>query len=107
MKLAIISKRLRVGGRIAATVAVLLVWLGVCALEVSPELHHFFHKDSQSPAHNCLVSQLQQHSIASGFISAVAPVAPVDCTPPAAQGQSQIFASYDYRLSPSRAPPLA
>jgi len=90
------------------TIAVmLLVWLGVCALEVSPELHHFLHRDAQSPAHNCLITQLQQHSIASGVASAVAPMAPVSWSPLVAHGQFQPFASFDYRLSPSRAPPCA
>ena len=85
----------------------LLAWLGVCAVEVSPELHSFLHKDAQSPAHTCLVSQLQKHSIDSGFAPAVTPVPPAEWNSLVTLGEVQLFASFDYRLSPSRAPPLA
>ncbi len=107
MKLSTISKRLRIGGRIMTIAVVLLAWLGLCAIEVSPELHSFLHKDAQSPAHACLVTQLQKHSIDSGFAPAVTPAPSVGWNLLATLGAVQLFASFDYRLSPSRAPPLA
>jgi len=107
VKLSDISKRLRKIGLFAVVAGMLALWLGVCALEVSPELHHFLHKDAQSPTHTCLVTQLQKHSILSGLASPIALAAPAGWNPLAAQGQSQLFASFDYRLSPSRAPPRA
>jgi len=90
------------------TIAVmLLAWLGVCAAEVSPELHTFLHKDAQSPAHTCLVTQLQKHSIDSGFAPAISPAPPVTWNLLVAKCEFRLFTSFDYRLSPSRAPPLA
>ena len=107
MKHSTISKRLRVAGRITAIAVMLLAWLAVCAIEVSPELHSVLHKDAQSPAHTCLVTQLQKHSINSGFVPAVTPAPSVEWNLLAILGEVQLFASFDYRLSPSRAPPLA
>jgi hypothetical protein len=107
VKLSTISKHLRVGGRITTIAVLLLAWLGVCALEVSPELHHFLHKDAKSPAHTCIITQLQQHSIDTGAAAAVAPVPPAIWNLLVTQEQSHPCASFDYRLSPSRAPPLA
>ena len=107
MKLSTISKRLRVAGRIMTIGLILLAWLGVCAVEVSPELHSFLHKDAQSPAHTCLVTQLQKHSIDSGFVPAVTPAPSVGWSSLVTLGELQLFASFDYRSSPSRAPPLA
>jgi hypothetical protein len=107
VKLSTISKHLRVGGRIATIAVILFAWLGVCAIEVSPELHSFLHKDAQSPAHTCLVTQLQKHSIDSGFAPPVSPAPPVGWNGLVTYREVQFFASFDYRLSPSRAPPLA
>jgi len=107
VKLSTILKRLRVAGRITTIAVMLLAWFGVCAIEVSPELHSFLHKDAQSPAHTCLVTQLQKHSIDSGFVSAVTPAPSAVWNSLVTLGEVQFFASFDYRLSPSRAPPLA
>jgi hypothetical protein len=98
-------KHLRRCSRFAAVVVMLSLWVGMCALEVSPELHHFLHKDSQSPAHNCLVTKFQHHSVLSGFAPALAPASPRDCDPLVIYSDFPLFASFDYRLSPSRAPP--
>lgn len=105
MKLSDISKHLRTSGRFAVIGVMLFLWLGICALEVSPELHQFLHKDAQSPTHTCLVTQLQKHSILSGLGSTIAIAAPAAWIPLVTQCQSPLFTSFDYRLSPSRAPP--
>ena len=105
MKLSDISKHLRTSGRFAVIGGMLFLWLGICALEVSPELHHFLHSDAQSPTHSCLVTQLQKHAILSGLGATIAIAAPAAWSPLAIQCQSALFASSDYRLSPSRAPP--
>ena len=107
MKLSSISNRLRVAGRFATIAVMFLAWLGVSAIEVSPELHSFLHKDAQSPAHNCLVTQLQKHSIDSGFVPVVTPARSAEWNSLVTRAEVQLFASFDYRLSPSRAPPLA
>jgi len=107
VKLSTISKHLSVGCRFAAIAVTLLAWLGVCAIEVSPELHSFLHKDAQNPAHNCLVTQLQKHSVDSGFVPAVAPVPSFGWNSLVSIGEIHPFALFDYRLSRSRAPPLA
>ena len=99
--------RWRNGGKIAAVAALVFMWLGICALEVSPELHHLLHNDANNPAHNCLVTQLQHHSIISGAAPMLVPMAPVAWSPPLVRYDFQLLRSFDYRLSPSRAPPIA
>ena len=82
-----------------------LLWVAMCALEVSPELHHRLHKDSHSAGHTCLVTQLQHHQVLSGFVPAIAPALPEVSSTQLSCGDFQFRPAYDYRLTPSRGPP--
>lgn len=86
-------------------VAMLLLWLGTCAIEVSPELHQLVHKDAHAPGHHCLVTQLQQHSLLPGLAAALTTAAPDVWSVLVIASDFQAPLSRDYRLSPSRAPP--
>jgi hypothetical protein len=89
----------------AAVALMLLLWLGLFVTASSPALHGLLHKHSQSAAHQCVITQLQQHLIFAGLENMAVPVpvlAVIDFTPLAA---IQVFSSRDYLLSPSRAPP--
>ena len=83
-----------------------VLWLGTFALTVSPQLHRWLHEDADSPTHACLVTQLRQHLLLVGFAPVVA--APLVLTRIASVEfpEVQFLPSGDYRLSPSRAPPL-
>ena len=88
-----------------ASVCLLVLWTFLCLLSVSPQLHRWFHADAQSPGHQCVAVQLQKHQ-------ALFTPAPAPCVEAAAPlvrrlpfPLAQEFASFDYRLSPSRAPP--
>lgn len=85
----------------------LVLWLGLCALEASPDLHHRLHKDSQNPDHNCLVTQLQHHLLLAGVVLLAAAVAPTLWVWVAVIVSLPILPSCDYRLLPGRAPPVA
>jgi len=97
--------RRRKAGRVAAVAVMLSLWAAMCALEVSPELHRLLHQDAQSPSHNCLVTQFQNHSLLSGFVAATAPPAPEASGLLASRGDFQFAPSTDCQLPPSRAPP--
>jgi len=97
----------RVGGEIAAVGLMLFLWFATCALTVSPELHNFFHKDAQSFAHNCLITQFQHHSLHPSCTPVALPAAPTDWRPLLTHSDFLLHSSFDYRLSPSRAPPSA
>ena len=99
--------RRRGRGHFAAVVVMLSLWASLCALEASPQLHALLHSDAQNPGHTCLITQLHQHTLLAGFAPSAVPVAPVAVGNLAAVEQSLFFASYDYRLSPSRAPPVS
>jgi hypothetical protein len=99
------SKRQRNGGRLAAVAVMLSLWVAMCALEASPELHRLLHKDAQSPVHNCLVTQFQHHLLLSGFVAAIAPALPDVSGVHVSCGDFQLRPSDDYRLPPTRAPP--
>jgi len=84
----------------------LLLWVGTFALTVSPELHHFLHPDSQAPNHNCLITQIRQHLLLVGYVAIAALIpAPVEATA-VCRADVQYVPDNDYRVSPSRAPPL-
>ena len=83
------------------------LWLVLFALTISPQLHRLLHEDADGADHHCLVTQIQHQPVLSGFVAAVLPAAPVletVCTPLA---DVRFVPAYDYRLSPSRAPPAA
>jgi hypothetical protein len=92
--------------RRAMAALMFLLWAGTCLIAASPELHLLIHSDAKAPSHECLITQLHQHSLLSGSVGGVVPV------PPASLAESQVTpaepqfsAVFDYRLSPSRAPP--
>jgi hypothetical protein len=99
------SKHRRDGSRLAAVAVMMSLWAALWALEVSPNLHHFLHEDAQGPDHHCLVTQFQHHLLLSGFVAAATPPLPVVSSAPLTCGEFQFYPSYDYRLTPSRAPP--
>ena len=101
------SKRQRNGSRLAAVTVMMSLWATLWALEVSPDLHRLLHEDAQSPGHTCLVTQFQHHLLLSGFVAAATPPLPVVSYAPLVCGDLQFLPSYDYRLTPSRAPPAA
>jgi len=93
-------------GRILVVALMLVLWLGTAALAASPQLHHYLHKDSKSPTHECLVTLLSKSQLLAGgagcFVLALIPIF-FGRLPTA---QSFQFLTIDYRLSPSRAPPV-
>lgn len=105
MQIAFPLRRQRNVGRAFVVSLMIMLWLGTSILALSPSLHHWLHKDSQSVTHHCLITQLGKSPGLTGF-SGIPPVAP----PPVGLGclclddALEIFAA-DYRLSPSRAPP--
>jgi hypothetical protein len=100
-----ISKHQRNSLGFAAVAVMFSLWVMMWVLELSPDLHRFLHNDAQSPVHHCLVTQLQHNLVASGFLTAVAPTPPQVSHASFGSGECQIRFSYDYRLTPSRAPP--
>jgi hypothetical protein len=102
-----IPKRQRKGSHLAAVAVMVSLWVAIWALEISPDLHKLLHEDAQSPGHTCLVTQIQHHLLASGFVAAATPPLPVVLSAPVLCGVFQFLPSYDYRLTPSRAPPAA
>jgi hypothetical protein len=83
----------------------LLLWLGTFALAACPQLHERLHKDAQSPAHQCLVTQIQQHQLLTGAVPESAPAPSCVELAEVNPVNLQLSSVSDYRLSPSRAPP--
>jgi hypothetical protein len=85
----------------------LFLWLATFAAAVSPQIHRLVHPDAASATHFCLLTQVRHGSMALGVLPVVAPA------PPALQmwvvrcPDAPVLSSFDYRLSPSRAPPTA
>jgi hypothetical protein len=84
-----------------------LILLFVAVLSASPSLHRYFHHNSAVGDHLCLVcafanGQVNTAEVASAaaliFLSFVCGICAVQTTP---------LPSFDYRLSPSRAPPVS
>ena len=93
--------------RQGVTALMLGLWFGVAALVSSPALHRWLHQDSDTGAHECVVTLISKSHLAGGVAGGVPLVL-------AAAGLSwllpaEFFVSIasDVRLSPGRAPPGA
>jgi hypothetical protein len=100
-------KHQRRAGKLAAVSLMLLLWVGTVALVSSPELHRLLHVDSQSPNHHCFISQLGKSSVLPGLPSLASPTPALTWIGLVRLSDLQYFSIFDYRLSPSRAPPSA
>jgi len=97
-------RKLRIS-RIATVGLMLSLWLGAVALAASPQLHRLIHKDAQNLSHQCLITQIKQHSLLAGFAAALTPAPPAVDAGSARSADPQSLPASDYRFSPSRAPP--
>lgn len=72
-----------------------------------PALHRLVHSDADSSGHHCVITLVRQGNVSTAdttpvivvFVAALLFILPAL--------QSEVFTSFDYRLSPSRAPPAA
>ncbi len=83
----------------------LCLWLGLCALDFSPELHRRLHQDAQSPSHNCLVTQLQSHLLLPVFVASLLPAAPEAWALLVPGDVVELPLLVEYLVSDGRAPP--
>ena len=84
----------------------LLLFLTLDVVASSPSLHKAFHHDANTPNHRCVVTLLI-HGLLNApavFAGLVAFVGAVIFQPLPAR--AAVHSSFDYRFSPSRAPPL-
>jgi hypothetical protein len=83
----------------------LALWILTCAVTASPQLHALLHKESQSPDHYCLFTQLGQQSITTSSGVVLTPR-------PESLGNTlvrlekfELLPSFDFVVSDGRAPP--
>ena len=106
MKTGFASPKQRRVGRVIVAGLMLSLWLGLNLLALSPQLHHWLHKDSQSLTHHCVITQLDKGPMLAGLAEVPAIALPsfvfgLLCLPDAGG-----FSLTDYRLPPGRAPPF-
>jgi hypothetical protein len=85
---------------------VLALWFVLEVLAVSPQAHHWLHNDSGAPNHQCFLVQLNKGSLLSEFQSSPAPMPSSGDFVQGLASESCLFPSFDFRISPSRAPPF-
>jgi len=83
-----------------------VLWIGTVLLASSPELHRLLHSDAQSPNHHCVVTQVKEHSFLSDISIVAVAVVPTGTMAAIPRSEFQFVSTSDYRLSPSRAPPV-
>jgi hypothetical protein len=93
------------GGKSASGWLMLALWLGISAFASSPELHQWLHSDYQQANHRCVITQVQEQSFLSESVPVLAPLPLVAVIELTVSADFQFLATWDYRLSPSRAPP--
>jgi hypothetical protein len=84
----------------------LVLWLGLSALALSPLLHRWLHRDFTGVQHECVVTLLTKGHLLAGGSNAVTVASPVPNFRDPLPDDSCRDPSADYRLSPSRAPPF-
>jgi len=98
------SRRRHLGGELAAGLLFSL-WLLTFTLAAWPQFHQLLHHDARSATHSCLVTQIQHHLLATGFVAVAVPAPPETSVGPICFSEFFCLPTCDYRLSPSRAPP--
>ena len=84
----------------------IVLWIGTILLAVFPELHHWLHADAQAPHHQCVVT-LVQHQFVLGPAEVLPTQPPIVQLPyESKHAETPALGSTDYRVSPSRAPPV-
>lgn len=104
------GRTIRGRGRIAgAALAGLLMFvlLVATACSASQALHQSFHHDSDATGHFCLVCFFAKGHVSAASVALVAAAVAFHCLGSVALARTAALSSFDYRLSPSRAPPLS
>jgi hypothetical protein len=83
----------------------LALWFIVSAAAISPRLHHWLHKDSNSPKHECAITNVAKGSLLVGCSSVTTAAAPLPVFAYLSCCTIQHFSAFDHRVSSSRAPP--
>ena len=97
----------RQNGKAAIVGIALFLWLYTFLLAGSPVLHALAHADSKSPKHECVVTLLTKGQLlCSGSPLVITREADVFCILPMGSATVRL-PDVAYRLSPSRAPPVA
>lgn len=79
--------------------------LATMALAACHALHHSLHHDSDHPGHFCLVCSFTQGQVSAAEALAIPVVLFLGWLFGSLQAQAPLLPGFDYRLSPSRAPP--
>jgi hypothetical protein len=88
---------------LAAVLAGLVLFAGI--LSSSPSLHEWFHSESSSPSHSCVICQFAHGQVGMADVTVgVVAFASALCFALTPLSRT-VFSPFDYRLSPSRAPP--
>jgi hypothetical protein len=83
----------------------LILWLTVVVISVSPALHQLLHHDSRNDNHGCLITHFAKGNLlADASVGVVLVVNPVWVVAPLPVDLELVLPP-QYRLSPSRAPP--
>jgi hypothetical protein len=101
----ILSLRGQTSRRVGAVIG-LVLFLTLQLFSSSEALHKLIHPDADSPEHHCAITLFThgQVNTSDTVLPVVAFVAALFFLLP--PFQSAVFSSFDYRFSPSRAPPL-
>jgi hypothetical protein len=92
--------------RLVSSLFCLLLFVTLQVFASSSPLHRLIHHDADSPNHHCAVTLLAQGQVNSPVVwpGLVSPVDTFIFYLPLLESEG--VSSFDYRLSPSRAPPL-
>jgi hypothetical protein len=93
------------GVRRAWTLVALVLFVTLQVFAASGPLHKAIHADATAPNHHCVITLLTHGQVNApaalpGLVAFAAAL--IFCLPPF---NPAVFSSFDYRLSPSRAPP--
>ena len=90
---------------LSGLLALLLLICGV--ISVSRALHQSLHSDTTGGHHLCLVCSFAKGQVSAADVALVAAVQVLSPLSSLSAADTSPLPAFDYRLSPSRAPPLA
>lgn len=99
------SGRVRIAGKMAMSIFMLGLWLGLIGLSVSERFHHALHADALHADHECLILGFAKSLVlhAPVLVLVAAPVLPANSI--SSFEIIPFVQRIDLRLAPGRAPP--
>jgi hypothetical protein len=88
---------------LAGLLALILIF--AATVSVSQTVHRFLHHDASASGHFCLICSIAKGQVSAAAVATIPAPPVISCFSSLPATDASVLRGFDYRLSPSRAPP--